>query len=121
MSAMKRFAALLPILCLLAFLTPAHAQLACPNPFAAAPCTAITATATGTTGAITVTGTITGTMNFGYPTLALGATVPNNGSLDETFQPCIPASAINTAIVVNGPALGAGATLVTASAWGYQL
>jgi hypothetical protein len=154
MSAMKRFAALLPILCLLAFLTPAHAQLACPNPFAAAPCTAITATATGTTGAITatlaaaagkttyicgfsftgtnataanttatitVTGTITGTMNFGYPTLALGATVPNNGSLDETFQPCIPASAINSAIVVNGPALGAGATLVTASAWGYQL
>lgn len=142
-------------LCFLGFaLSSAHAQRVCPDPFDTKPCTAITATATGTTGAttatlpavggkttyicgfsfvgtnataangatnVTVTGTISGTMNFGYPTLAAAATVPNAGPLDLTFTPCIPASAINTAIVVNGPALGAGATLTTVTAWGYQL
>lgn len=143
------------VLCFLGFVvSSAHAQRVCPDPFDAKPCTPVTASATGTTGAIaatlpaaagkttyicgfsytgtnatgantatavTVTGTITGTLNFGYPTLAAAATVTNNGSLDETFTPCVPASAINTAIAVNGPALGAGATLATVSAWGYQL
>ena len=52
---------------------------------------------------------------------AAAATVPNTLPIDEEFIPCIAASAINTAIVVNGPALGAGATLTTVSAWGYQL
>lgn len=83
--------------------------------------TGTNATAANGATTVTITGTITGTMNFGYPTLAAGAATPNNGSLDETFTPCIAASAINTAIVVNGPALGAGATLATVSAWGYQL
>jgi hypothetical protein len=148
-------AASLFALCLLAFLSPAKAQMACPNPFVAgSPCTPVTASATGTTGAIsaalpavagrttyicgfyytgtnataanpatsvTITGTIGGTMTFGFPTLAAAAAVPNTLPLDEEFLPCIAASAINTAIAVNGPALGAGATLVTATAWGYQL
>lgn len=152
---MNRFAAALLALFLLIGLTPAQAQLSCPNPFAAgAPCTPVTASATGTTGAtaatlpavagkttyicgfmfvgtnataangatsVTITGTISGTMTFGYPTLAAGAAVLHPGPIDEAFSPCIAASNINTAIVVNGPALGAGATLATVSAWGYYL
>lgn len=143
------------LLCLLGGLSPAAAQLACPNPFVAgAPCTPLTSSATGTTGAITatlpaaagkttyicgfqfagtnataanpatnvtITGTISGTLNFGFPTLAAGAAVANTPPVGEVFTPCIQASAINTPIVVNGPALGAGATLVTVTAWGYQL
>lgn len=74
-----------------------------------------------TNGSVTITGTIGGTMNFGYPTLATGATVPNTIPIEEEFIPCIAATAVNTAIVVNGPALGAGATLATVTAWGYYL
>jgi hypothetical protein len=70
---------------------------------------------------VTITGTISGTMNFGYPTLAAGATVPYSPPVDEAFMPCVAASAINAAIVVNGPALGAGATQTTVTAWGYYL
>jgi hypothetical protein len=152
---MARFLAALLALCFLAFMSPAHAQLSCPDPFSAggANCTPVTASASGSTGAIaatlpavagkttficglyfsgtnataanpatsvTVTGTIGGTMTFGFPTLAAAATVPNTLPIEEEFVPCIAASAVNTAIVVNGPALGAGATLVTASAWGYS-
>lgn len=152
---MKRFLPAFLLICLLSWLTPAQAQLACPNPYAAAgPCTPVTASATGTTGAttatlaavagkttyicgfyfsgtnataangattVTVTGTISGTMTFGFPTLAAAATVPNNIPIEEEFIPCVAASAINTAIVVNGPALGAGSTLTTVTAWGYYL
>lgn len=83
--------------------------------------TGTNATAANGATTVTITGTIGGTMNFGFPTLALGATVPNTLPIDEEFIPCVAASAVNTAIVVNGPALGAGSTLVTATAWGYQL
>ena len=79
------------------------------------------ATVANTATNLTVTGTVSGTLNFGFPTLAAGAAVPNPQPIDEAFLPCLAASAINTAIVVNGPALGAGATLVTVTAWGYQL
>lgn len=149
----KLWAAPLFLLALL-FAAPASAQQACPDPFSArGACTPITATATGTTGAVvatlpavagkttylcgfvyvgtnataaqngsvTVTGVITGTMSFGYPTLAFGATVPNTSPVDEAFLPCLASSATNTAIVVNGPALGAGAPLATVTAWGYYL
>lgn len=150
----RRFAAALALF-LLALVSTAQAQMACPNPFVAgAPCTPITATATGTTGAVvatlaavtgkttylcgfyytgtnataanaatavTVTGVIGGTMSFGFPTLAAAATVPNTIPIDEEFIPCVAASAINTAIAVNGPALGAGATQATVTAWGYYL
>jgi hypothetical protein len=70
-------------------------------------------------GSVTVTGTVGGTMSFGYPTLASGAAVPNTGPVDEAFLPCVPATSVNVAIVVTGPALGAGAAVATTTAWGY--
>lgn len=70
-------------------------------------------------GVITVTGVIGGTMSFAYPTLALGAAVPNAGQADESFLPCAPATSVSVAIAVNGPALGSGATVATTTAWGY--
>jgi hypothetical protein len=70
----------------------------------------------GTSGNATVTGTITGTLNFTQP---VGAS-PAVGSTFRTFNPCIPASAVNTGIAVNSIAAGtAGVTSV--SAWGFQL
>ena len=83
--------------------------------------TGTNATAANPATTVTITGAIGGTLNFGFPTLAAAAAVPNTIPIDEQFIPCIAASAINTAIVVNGPALGAGATLATVSAWGFQL
>jgi hypothetical protein len=152
--AMKRLFPAFLLIAVLFGLSPAHAQRVCPDPSVTAPCVPVTASATGSTAAITatlpavagkttyicgltftgtnataantatsvtVTGTITGTLNFGFPTLAAAATVPNAPPLIVPFTPCIAASAINTPIVVNGPALGAGATLVTVTAWGLQL
>lgn len=78
------------------------------------------ATAANAATAVTVTGTLGGTLTFGYTTLVAGAAVPDRPPLFIDFNPCIAASAVNTAIVVNGPALGAGATLATTAAWGYQ-
>lgn len=69
---------------------------------------------------IAVTGTITGTMNFGYVALASGATIPQPGPVTVQFTPCVQASAVNTNIVVTSPALGAGAPLATVSVWGYR-
>jgi hypothetical protein len=58
---MKRLAAGLLTLCLLAFLSPAHAQIACPDPFSArGVCTPITGVFSGadtTTAAATLAGT----------------------------------------------------------------
>lgn len=68
----------------------------------------------------TITGTITGTMNFTYATVA-GVTLSNQSLVSAIGTPCIPASAVNTAIVVTLPALGAGNTNATVNAWGYQL
>ena len=70
-------------------------------------------------GVITVAGVVGGTLSFAYPTLALGATVPNAGQVDESFLPCVPATSVNVAIVVTGPALGSGATVATTTAWGF--
>lgn len=70
-------------------------------------------------GSVTVTGTVGGTMSFGYPTIAAGAAVPNSGPVDEAFMPCVPATSVAVAIVVSGPALGAGATVATTTAWGF--
>ncbi|MDB6085542.1 MAG: hypothetical protein JWN43_3423 [Gammaproteobacteria bacterium] len=83
--------------------------------------TGTNATAANTATSVTVTGTIGGTMSFGFPTLAAAATTPNTIPVDEAFLPCVAASAINTAIAVNGPALGTGATQATVTAWGYYL
>lgn len=70
-------------------------------------------------GSVTVTGAVGGTMSFGYPTLALGAAVPNTGPVDEAFTPCVPSTSVGVAIVVTGPALGAGATVATTTVWGF--
>jgi hypothetical protein len=72
-------------------------------------------------GNIAVSGTVTGTMNFGYVALAAGTTVPQPPPAVVEFSPCVPSSAVNTAVTVTPPTLGTGATLATVSAWGYQL
>lgn len=102
--------------------------------------TPITASSTGTTGAVTATlagvagkttyvcsvqigeagsgtatatatGTISGTLNY---------VVTAPGNFTVTYTPCVPASAANTAIVV-ATAANATATAVAVTATGYQL
>jgi hypothetical protein len=71
-------------------------------------------TTTATLGDITITGTITGTLNFEYAFVSSG-----QGILGIAFGPgCIQSSAKNTSIVVNVPAGGAG-TAGAVTAWGY--
>lgn len=77
------------------------------------------ATAANPATAVTVTGPIN-TLTFGYPTLALGAAIPNNPHLNINFTPCQPASAENTTIVVQGPTPGSGATYTSINSWGYS-
>lgn len=81
-----------------------------------------TLTSAGSTGAAvvspTVVGTSGGTMTHTYTSVA-GATLAN-APLQQNFSPCVPASAVNTAIVVTLPSLGAGNTNATAVAWGFQ-
>jgi hypothetical protein len=67
----------------------------------------------------TVAGTVSGTMLFTYAVVA-GATL-GNAPVTVNFSPCVPGSAVNTAIVVTLPALGAGSTNATVNATGYQL
>jgi len=109
--------------------------------------TAITGNATGSTGA--VVGTLAGTAGkttyiCGFNVSAIGGTaavgpitvaglvgssqvyqVPVNSAagaivVSQTFNPCIPASAANTAITVTTTADGT-ATAVNVNSWGYQL
>jgi hypothetical protein len=58
-------------------------------------------------------------MTFIYPVVA-GATL-KNGDLHITFNPPLPASADNTAIVLTLPSLGAGNTNAAVNVWGFQL
>ena len=67
------------------------------------------------TGNATVTGTITGTLNFTQWTAPLASGL---GVTEEIFTPCVPASAVDSAIAVVSAAPGAGGT-VSVSAWGY--
>lgn len=67
----------------------------------------------------TMTGVISGTKTFCYAA-ATGPAVPNN-VLDVQFCPPIPASAVNTAIAVSCPALGAGNTNNSVNAYGFYL
>ena len=128
---------------LLALCTPALAQS--PYPTGAQPATAST---TGTTAAITatlpgragmtaylcgfavrstataavtgnvqVTGTIVGTMNFTHWTGPVATAI---GITEQNFDPCIPASAIATNIVIITPAPG-NAGVISATVWGYRL
>ncbi len=66
---------------------------------------------------VTVAGLLGGTIQYTY-TFATGAAV-GNAPLLVTFNPPLPASAINTAIVVTCPASGAGGTNNTVVAHGF--
>jgi hypothetical protein len=69
------------------------------------------------TGNATVTGTITGTLNFTQWTAPLASGL---GVTEMVFNPCVPASAVNTGIAVVSAAPGSGGT-VSVSAGGYTL
>jgi hypothetical protein len=68
---------------------------------------------------VTVAGLLGGTRSFIY-SFAAGALVANT-PLIVRFNPPLPASAVNTAIVVTCPAGGAGNTANTANAQGFYL
>jgi hypothetical protein len=75
-----------------------------------------TATATAAVaGASTLAGTISGTLNF---VQGVG-TSPAVVTLTQTFWPCVPASAVNTAITFTSVAPGTGG-VISNSLWGYQ-
>lgn len=70
-----------------------------------------------TVGNATVVGVITGTLTYRQ---SVGAVASATATLSQNYNPPIPASATNTAIVVTSAAAGtAGNT--TVNAWGYQL
>lgn len=79
-------------------------------------------TGAGATGAsvvsATVTGVLGGTQTYTVPVPA-GAAVGITPLFVE-FNPPLPASAVNTAIVLTLPSLGSGNTNATVNAWGYQ-
>lgn len=66
---------------------------------------------------VTVAGLLGGTRSYTYGAVA-GAGVPN-APLVVAFNPPLPASAINTPIVVTCPALGSGNTNATVVAHGF--
>jgi len=68
---------------------------------------------------VTVAGLLGGTATYTLSVVA-GATV-GNAPLIARFDPPLPASAVNTAIVVTCPALGAGNTNNTVNAYGYYI
>lgn len=71
----------------------------------------------GSTIAVTITG-LTNTLTY-YLTIPTGASTAIAPQWIE-FNPPLPASADNTAIVVNVPSFGAGNTAASAAAWGFQ-
>lgn len=76
----------------------------------------ISITATGAIlGQVTITGLLGGTRTY---QLNIPAT-PAVNLLSKSFSPCLPASAVNTAIVVNSPAAGVGGVNDVNSS-GYQ-
>lgn len=70
-------------------------------------------TTVATLGKVTITGTVSATMNFTYAFVSSG-----QGVLGVAFPGCISSSATNTNIVVNTPAGGAG-TVGSVTVWGY--
>lgn len=73
-------------------------------------------TASAVVGNATVAGVVTGTINFSYVDVSSG-----QGLLGVAFPRCIPASALNTTIVVTAPASGGSGTVKAVTAWGYQI
>lgn len=69
------------------------------------------------TGNATVSGTITGTLNF---TQWTAPTALGLGITEMIFAPCVPASATNTTVSATSAAPGTGG-VVSATSWGYQL
>jgi hypothetical protein len=67
----------------------------------------------------TVTGLLGGTLSYNIPVPA-GATLGITPLVVE-FNPPLPGSAINTAIVVSAPSFGAGNTNAAVNAHGFQL
>lgn len=65
----------------------------------------------------TLTGVVTATMSS---LMWVPANTAGLGIDEQIFSPCIPASAVNTAINAVSGAMGTGG-LVTSKAWGYQL
>lgn len=71
------------------------------------------------TAAVTGDATITGPTNTLHFTEWVAPTASGLGVVEESFDPCIPAASIATAIAVNSIAAGtAGVTSVTV--WGYH-
>lgn len=79
--------------------------------------TGMGATAAGEVTA-TVTGVVGGPLSIIVPVVA-GATLGNN-PININFTPPLAASAVNTAITVSMPALGAGNLHAAANAWGFR-
>lgn len=67
-----------------------------------------------TSGIATVTGPMS-IMSFGQSV----GTAPAIAGTSQSFNPCIPASAANTAILITSAAAGSGGS-TTITAWGYQ-
>lgn len=77
----------------------------------------------GATAASVVTATVTG---LAGGTMSITVPVPAGAAVGITplyldFNPPLPASAANTAIVLSLPSLGTGNTNATVSAWGYRI
>lgn len=72
------------------------------------------ATAATSTG-MTITGLLGGTAVF----LQGPAAAPSFSTRGQTYAPCLPASAVNTAIVVTSSAPGAGG-VIEVNAWGFR-
>ena len=135
------------LLIALLFATPALAQERPLSPYVAGAQPA-TASATGTTAAITATlpgraGMLTYLCGFSVRSAATSGVTGNvqvtgtivgtmnfthttsvltagPGATDQVFTPCIPASAIATNIVIITPAPGSGG-VVSATVWGFRL
>lgn len=91
------------------------------SPTTTAYITGFIVTSGGSTGAavvnVTVVGVLGGTMTFNYGTLA-GVTAIN-APLVVQFPNAVPASALDTSIVVSMPTLGTGNTHAAIVAFGY--
>lgn len=78
-------------------------------------------TGLGATAGVATTMTITGLASGSFAQkvgVPAGVTVPM--SFQESFSPCLPASAKNTAISLSNSSFGSGNTAAQVTAWGYS-
>lgn len=82
----------------------------------------LTITGAGATAASVVTAALTGLLGgtVSFTIAAPAGVAVGIAPLMVAFNPPLPASAVNTAIVLTLPALGSGNTNAAVSAWGYQ-